>query len=266
MPIDAILLVLLAAAAHTGWNLLVHQVPDRLATMAVGAGFAALLLSWDVVAHPPLPQWPYVLVSGAAETMYAVLLAGAYARGSLAVAYPVGRGTAPLLVTVLAWPLAGERPAAQAVLGACCLAVGLFIVAGVGRAAGQGGAVGYALGTGAAIAVYSTVDAVAVRTASAAGYLGTVLLMQGVLLVIVARIGPGRLRRAIRPGMAVGTGVVAAYLLVLLAFQRAPAGRVATLREVSVLFAIAVSADRRRRSLWVGAGLVALGAVAAATG
>lgn len=264
MPTDAALLVLLAAVVHTGWNRLVHQVDDRLATMAVGAAVAAVLLSCDVVRHPPLAQWPYVLVSGTAETVYAILLASAYARGSLAVAYPVGRGTAPLLVTVLAWPLAGERPALQAVLGACCLAAGLFVIAGVGRAAGQSGAVGYAVATGASIAVYSTVDAVAVRTASAPGYLGVVLLLQACLLTICCRIGPARLRRAVRPGLAVGAGVVAAYLLVLLAFQRAPAGRVATLREVSVLFAIALSADRRRRRLWIGAALVALGAIAAA--
>jgi len=56
-----------------------------------------------------------------------------------------------------------------------------------------------------------------------------------------------------------------AYGAVLLAFRLAPAGRVATLRESSVLVAVALSADRRRPAVWVGAALVVLGAVAAAT-
>jgi len=80
----------------------------------------------------------------------------------------------------------------------------------------------------------------------------------------VCRIGWDRLRRALRPGTAVGLGTVVAYLLVLLAFRRAPAGRVSTLREVSVLLAVALSADRARPRLWLGAVLVVLGAVAAA--
>ena len=56
-------------------------------------------------------------------------------------------------------------------------------------------------------------------------------------------------------------GVVAAYLLVLLAFQRADAGRVATLRESSVLVAVALTRIARPATVWAGAALVALGAV-----
>jgi hypothetical protein len=110
----AVLLVLLAAVAHAGWNLVVSGGEDRLATMAVAGLVAGVLLSWDVVAHPPVAVAGLVAVSALAEAAYAALLAAAYARGALAVAYPVGRGTAPLLVTVLAWPFAGETPAPAA--------------------------------------------------------------------------------------------------------------------------------------------------------
>lgn len=56
----------------------------------------------------------------------------------------------------------------------------------------------------------------------------------------------------------------AAYLLVLLAFQRAQAGRVATLREVSVLIGISLAGERLGRRLWVGALFVLAGIVLAA--
>ena len=62
------------------------------------------------------------------------------------------------------------------------------------------------------------------------------------------------------PG-AVAFGSVAAYLLVLWAFTLAPAGPVATLREVSVLIGLLLSSDRKSWRLWVGASLVVFGAV-----
>jgi uncharacterized membrane protein len=60
--------------------------------------------------------------------------------------------------------------------------------------------------------------------------------------------------------------VVTAYLAVVIAFQLAPAGRVSTLRESSVLVAVALSAQRRRPVVWVGAGLVVAGALLSAFG
>lgn len=51
----------------------------------------------------------------------------------------------------------------------------------------------------------------------------------------------------------------------LLAFQRVDAGRVATLREVSVLIGIALSGERPGRRVWTGAALVVVGTVLVAT-
>ena len=279
MSATALALVLAAAVAHALWNRLVHAVEDRVATLAV-AGFAgAALLSPALVVTPPT-RWPVEVVglavgSGLAEAVYCGLLAAAYARGSLAVTYPVGRGTAPLLVTVGAWALLDQRPAVWAAVGALSLAAGLVLVAGVARDLGQRASTGWALGVGAAIATYSVVDAGAVRrlaeagvgAAAAPGYLAVTLFLQGLFLALAAgaRGGGTRLREgwvaARRTGSVVGVGVVAAYLLVLLAFQRADAGRVATLRESSVLLAVALTRGARPPTVWAGAALVALGAV-----
>ena len=279
MSATALALVLAAAVAHALWNRLVHAVEDRVATLAV-AGFAgAVLLSPALVVTPPT-RWPVEVVglavgSGLAEAVYCGLLAAAYARGSLAVTYPVGRGTAPLLVTVGAWALLDQRPAVWAAVGALSLAAGLVLVAGVARDLGQRASTGWALGVGAAIATYSVVDAGAVRrlaeagvgAAAAPGYLAVTLFLQGLFLALAAgaRGGGTRLREgwvaARRTGSVVGVGVVAAYLLVLLAFQRADAGRVATLRESSVLLAVALTRGARPPTVWAGAALVALGAV-----
>lgn len=233
--------------------------------MAVGGLAGGVLLLPAVVARPPHGVWPLVALSGLVEAVYAGLLAAAYARGALSVAYPIGRGTAPLLVTLGSWAVLGQTPTAVTLAGAGALACGLVLVAGAGGRLGQWTAVGFAVATGTAIAGYSVIDAFAVRHASAPGYLGATLLVQGLLLAAACgRDAPARLRAALRPGALVGVGVVAAYLLVLLAFQRADAGRVATLREVSVLIAVAWSAGRREPLTWAGAVLVVAGALAAA--
>ena len=49
-----------------------------------------------------------MLVSGVAETIYGLALAGAYRRGELSVTYPVGRGSAPLMATLAAVVVVGQ--------------------------------------------------------------------------------------------------------------------------------------------------------------
>ncbi len=74
------------------------------------------------------------------------------------------------------------------------------------------------------------------------------------------RLDRGRLRAAGRAGAGIGAGSVAAYLLVLLAYQRAPASPVATLRELSILLGILMARDRPGIRVWIGGGLCVLGA------
>src|SRR5579871_687432 len=100
IPPLALALVLLAAFFHAGWNLVLHETPDRPAAMAVAGVASGLLLLPFAVLSPPWQVAPLILLSAAAETAYAVLLAAAYHRGALAIAYPIARGTAPILVTL----------------------------------------------------------------------------------------------------------------------------------------------------------------------
>ena len=134
-------------------------------------------------------------------------------------------------------------------------------MATAGKHSGQRAAIRFALLTGVCIATYATIDAGAVQRVNPLSYLGAVLGLQGIVLVGMLRGNLGRLRRALWPGIQIAIGSTAAYLLVLLAFQRANAGPVATLREVSVLIGLLLSSDRRSWRLWVGASLVVFGAI-----
>jgi drug/metabolite transporter (DMT)-like permease len=261
----AIGLVLVAAVVHASWNRLLHAEADRVAAMAVAGVAVGVMLLPAVLLTPPWAALPQVIASAVAHVAYALGLSAAYQRGALSVAYPLGRGVAPLLVTLGGWLLLAERPDTSAIVGAAALATGLALIAVAGRRAGQGAAVGFALLTGLTIAGYSVVDASAVREVSPAGYLGAVLGIQGVVLTLLVRGNPVRLRSGLRSGVMIAIGAVGAYLLVLYAFQQAPAGRVSTLREASVLVGIMLSGERPSPAVWAGAILVLTGAVLAAS-
>jgi drug/metabolite transporter (DMT)-like permease len=257
----ALVLVLLAACLHAGWNWRLHETPDRLAAVTVANLVAGMTLLPATLVAPPWPALPLILLSAVAEVAYALCLIATYQRGALALAYPLARGTAPLLVTLGGWALLAEPPSLLAVAGALALGAGLAVSARVGQRGGQAAAVGFALLTGVAIATYSLIDARAVRQVAPLGYLGVVLALTGMMLFASMRADWCRLQRALKPGTQIAVGSVAAYLLVLFAFQQARAGSVATLREVSVLFGVLLSRERGQWPLWVGAGLVVAGAV-----
>ena len=261
----AVALVLVAAVVHASWNRVLHAEDDRVAAMSVAGLVVAVMLLPAVLVSPPWRALPFVIASAMAHVAYALGLSAAYRRGALSVAYPLGRGMAPLLVTLGGWLVLSERPDVGALIGAISLAAGLALIAVAGGRAGQAAAVGFALLTGLTIAAYSVVDAGAVRQVSPIGYLGAVLGIQGVLLTLLIRGNRMRLRRGLRSGALIAVGSVGAYLLVLFAFQVAPAGRVSTLREASVLVGLMLSGERPSPPIWIGAILVLAGALLAAS-
>lgn len=261
MPLIGIVLVLAAAGLHAAWNLTLHATEDRPATMAVAGLLAGAFLLPGIVLAPPWPVLPLVVLSALAETAYALCLSAAYRRGTLALTYPIARGTAPLLVTLGGWIVLGESIGLLPLAGAVALAAGLSLIGMTGWRARQLNAIGFALLVGAAISTYSLIDARAVHQVSPVGYLGVVMGLEGLLLVGWIRGDRVRLRRALRPGIWVAIGSTAAYLLVLLAFQRAGAGRVATLREVSVLIGLLLARRKHGWRTWLGASAVVVGAV-----
>jgi drug/metabolite transporter (DMT)-like permease len=261
----AVGLVLVAAGLHAAWNVLLHSEADRVAAMATSGLVSGLALSPFLVLDPPSGLWLLVLISGIAEAAYGLALAGAYRRGDLTVTYPVGRGSAPLLTTAAAVVVLGQPATLRTIVGASLVAGGLGLLAFRSHRRGMLAATGLALVVGATIATYSVVDARAVREgADPLAYLAGTLGLEGLIVSATTGFDAPRLRAALRPGAAIALGSVGAYALVLLAFRLAPAGRVATLREISVVFAVLLAREHPGRLGWAGiAAVVAGGALAA---
>ncbi|MFF3890634.1 EamA family transporter [Streptomyces sp. NPDC001914] len=244
--------VLLAAVTHAGWNALAHRIEDKLVgfTLIAGGGVLLGLAMAPFVALPSAGAWPYLLASAVVHVAYMMLLMRSFKLGDFGQAYPIARGSAPLVVTVLAAVFAHEVPDGWAASGVALSCAGLTGVAlwGLRGRRPDWAAIGAALATGVAIAVYTVVDGLGVRASGTSfGYIAWLMTLQGVAIPAYAlyRWRGGTLAR-LRPHAAVGfLGAalsVAAYGLVLWAQTRAALAPVAALRESSIIVGAAIGA------------------------
>jgi drug/metabolite transporter (DMT)-like permease len=244
--------VLLAAVTHASWNAIAHKITDKLVgfTLIAGGGMLIGLALAPFVAFPAARAWPYLLASAAIHIAYYALLMKSFRLGDFGQAYPIARGTAPLVVTLLAALFAHEVPDGWAAAGIAVSCAGLTGVAlwGLRGRRPDWAAIGAALATGLTIAAYTVVDGLGVRASgSSVGYIAWLMAVQGVVLPAYAAYRwRGQLLRTLRPFAGVGLlGAalsVAAYGLVLWAQTKAELAPIAALRESSIIVGAAIGA------------------------
>lgn len=244
--------VLLAAAFHAGWNAIVKVDLDRFLSITL------ISLSACVVAMPMLPfvavpgahAWPWLLFSICLHTGYKLFLIQAYRAGDLGQVYPIARGAAPLLVSVVMLFVFGERLTPAAMAGIAMLASGVCLMSvrgGRDRARLEKRAIGFALTTSIFIAFYTVTDGLGARlNGDAHGYAVWLfvldgLTMLGIMLALRGRRGLVALGPYWKSGLAGGSMSLGAYWIVIWATTLAPIALVSALRESSVLFAAAIS-------------------------
>ena len=256
------LAVLGAGLLHAGWNALLKSAPGgdpMLDTASVVAGSCVCALA--VLPFVPLPDpaaWKFMAASTVIHFAYYVTLAQAYRMGDLSFAYPLMRGSAPLIVAVLGIVFLRELPSAHVTLGILLICTGIISIAFVRREPHSRAAAGWAFANAGIIAGYTLVDGSGVRVSgNAAAYVTWLIFIEGLpfLAWIVARRGQAAVRylaRGWRRGLLGGACSLAAYGIVLYAMTRAPVAAVAALRETSVLFAAIIGA------LWLKEGFGAM--------
>lgn len=267
-------LVLGAALLHASWNAIIKSSRDVvLDTALVAAG--ASLVSLPLIVAVPMPanaSWPFLAASIAIHVGYFATLARAYREGDLGHAYPLMRGTAPLLVALFGAALLDERPSAIMWLGIVLISAGILSIGLLQKGRTQRGATLWALTNALIIASYTLVDGAGVRvSATAPGYVAWLLLLQGLIfvgLVVVLRRHAALqyAGRHWRRGLAGGLFLIASYGIVLWAMTLAPVAAVAALRETSVIFAAMLGSiflkEPFGRQRLIGACAVALGVMA----
>ena len=152
---------------------------------------------------------------------YITALAAAYDRGALAVAYPVARSSAPLVVAALGIWLLDQVPTPFTVIGAVLVAIGLVMIGNVGWNTGQRQALALALTTGVVIGGYTLVDARAVEDVNGWAFFAMSSYLGATFAIIGNRLPIERLRGSLRSGVPVGLASSTSYALILLAYTRA---------------------------------------------
>lgn len=268
------LAVLLGAALHASWNVLVKAGRDKALDIGlVVAGSALLsLLAVPLVPVPAPASWPMLAASGVIHQVYFLLVAAAYRAGDMSLAYPLMRGTPPMVVAVLADLLIGERLGIGGWAGVAMVSAGVLATAVQRRAAPSLHAVGFALANALVIVAYTLVDGIGARNSGhAVAYTLWVFLLTAALLLPFRAWRHGReLARHIGSRWYVGLGggacTLGSYTLALWAMTRAPIAAVSALRETSILFGVALAAlllhERPGGTRLAGIFLIAAGAAA----
>jgi phosphonate utilization associated putative membrane protein len=267
-------LVLTGALLHASWNALVKSSSDKtLDTALIHVLCSVLALPvLLVVGLPPLHVWPYVLASLVIHVGYYFALAGALKHGELGLAYPLMRGTAPLLVAIGSFVFLGEAVRPLGWLGIVMVCAGVLML---GMSAGllkHRKAVLFALSNAVLIAIYTVVDAQGARLSGHVGqYVALLFVLDGwpfAVLVYLQRKGQvWEYARARWPLATFGAlASLGSYSIALWAMTVAPVALVAALRETSVLFAVILGAWllRERWTRWrvIGASTIVCGVVA----
>ena len=262
--------VLFAALLHAAWNVAVRAGHDRRRETALmvagGAVLAGVVLPF--LPLPPISTWRYLLTSAALNAVYFALIAEAYARGGVALAYPLMRGVAPMLAAFAAWGLIGEALAPATWIGIATICAGVVALARPRGGPGEAAAMRLALANAAVIAAYTLNDAIGARLSGAPlTYALWLFPLTAVpTLLWLHRHGPPRLptRTEALRGLSGASCMIGAYAVVLWAMTRAPVAPVAALRETAILFGVVLArlmlGERPGRWGWGGALTIAAGA------
>lgn len=244
-------LVFAAAFIHASWNLLAKRSSGGVAFVFLVNVFATLIYAPLVipvlmVQHTHLDSTAFIFIIGSAviHIFYFLVLQRGYQVGDLSLVYPLARGTGPMLSTLVAIVLLGERPTPLAIVGIICIIGGVFVLTGnlyeLWRSNSRS-AVFYGVLTGALIATYTIWDKYAVSQ-----FLVSPILLnfgcnvfESILLVPVALRGWQAVQTEWQQHRIEVLGVAAlsplAYILVLIAMVSTPVSHVAPMRELSIL-------------------------------
>lgn len=271
MTILALGLILAAAVGHATWNLLAKQAGGGAAFVWLFGALSALIygplaLLIIVIERPVIGPSQLVFIGGSVllHMAYFLLLQQGYRVGDLSLVYPLARGTGPMLSTIGAILLLGERPGVVGMIGAGLVILGIFLLTGSTlalRSASSAG-LGFGLLTGVLIASYTLWDKQAVATLAVPPLLLDWSLGVGraaVLAPVARKRWPEvrRIWREARPQV-LGVAILSplSYILVLTAMTFTPVSYVAPAREISILIGTIFGA----RLLAEGEGLRRVGA------
>jgi uncharacterized membrane protein len=263
----AIILVLLSALIHVGWNLVTKSSASPLAFSLLKGTILMLLAVFILPVIPlgsiPMDVWAYVAFSGVIHTVYILSLSTAYETGDMSYVYPIAR-SAPAFVPIAAFLVLGEMISLRGCLGIAIVVTCVLLIQLRGEASSELKRLlaslkqrdsRWAFTTLASVVAYTLVDKAGMVTFSGVteitlGMHGPIFFMLETVvcyllfwtyIVCWRKLSIGLIWKNEWPrAVAAAIGTMASYSLILHVMQTEIVSYIVTLRQSSVLMAIVI--------------------------
>jgi len=237
-------LILFSAITHAIYNALIKAADDKLVARMLMAVASSLILA-PVAFFVPLPSPAMFALLGVTAFVhfgYQMAQVKSLQHADYTLAYPLSRGTAPLLIAGLAPLVLGDTVTSAQLLGIAVISLAILSMA-LSAPKGNGYGIVFALLTGIAIAAYTLIDAKGSRmgTHPLTFIVWFFIFDSFVISTFTLTRHRARFRAAFMREwkMSLLNGVlgICTFGAALLAFRYGNAPVMAALRETSVLFA-----------------------------
>lgn len=127
----AVVLILLSALFHAGWNLAAKRASPTAAFFLIANLTGACIFSpWvfvypGIIYHVPADVWSLLVLTGLFQALYCIALAASYRHGDLSVSYPVSRSLPVVIVPLVTFLLGRGK-----LLGGWFIAGAVLILSG----------------------------------------------------------------------------------------------------------------------------------------
>ena len=263
------LLMIASGSVHAVVNAIVKGGKDKMASRAMTDGSAAIILLPALLLVPlPHGAWTWLAATALVHALYLYALIRAYQVSDFSSAYPVLRGTAPLVTAGVTLGLLGDHVSIMAMAGIALIGVSMFVLA-IGRHLSRAG-FRWAVLTGFTIAAYTVIDAAGVRAAPTPfSYIAWMFVTMGLVIVgLFAILTRGTLfasmRQQWRPGAIAGALSILTYGLALYALSIGPTAPLAALRETGMVTALIIAVVFLKERVTVARAMAVLGILAGA--
>ncbi|WP_306097429.1 DMT family transporter [Sphingomonas sp. DG1-23] len=257
-------MMIASGSIHAMVNAILKGGKDKMAGRAVIDGSSAVLLL-PALLFVPLPHgaWGWLAATAVIHCVYLYALVRAFETSDFSAAYPILRGTAPLVTAALAIGVFGEAASARELAGIAAIGGAMFVMV-AGRHIGRAG-LGWALLTGMMVAAYTVVDAQGVRAAPTplSFIVWMFVLMGSATVTMFALVSRGRIfasaRTQWRAGAVAGALSILTYGLALSAFALGPTAPLAALRETGMVTALLIATFVLKERVTAGRAVGVLG-------
>jgi len=250
MPLNIFLAIILAAFLHAVWNAMVKNEDNKyLAVTAIVLGHVPV--SVLIILLTPIPSVesiPFIILSALLHIGYEWYLLSAYRFGDLTKVYPIARGTAPILITIVSLIFLGVALSNFEILGIIIISLGILSLSLQGaKGIKNRSAVIYALVTGFFIMGYSITDGYGARVSNSfLSYMGWSFILNATIFPIILKINNKSeiITKTFKEGKKIffigGTLSYIVYGIVIWGFTQAPIALITALRETSIIFALLI--------------------------